>query len=80
MCGLLLRSYYTIYRWHLLGIGQTKIIYYNVPDTTGNNGKKFNFIEYVPILSTPAYYKFFLLFSTVIFIFIEFDDLTHFQK
>ena len=29
-----LRSYETLYRWHLLGIGQTKIIYYNLPDTT----------------------------------------------
>ena len=44
-------------RWHLLGIGQTKIIYYNLPDVTGNIDKKLNFIEYVPILIIPAYYK-----------------------
>ena len=51
------RSYDTLYRWHLLGIGQTKIIYYNLPDVTGNIDKKLNFIEYVPILIIPAYYK-----------------------
>ena len=28
----LLRSYDTLYRRHLLVIGQTKIIYYNLPD------------------------------------------------
>ena len=38
-------------------IGQTKIIYYNLPDVTGNIDKKLNFIEYVPILIIPAYYK-----------------------
>ena len=53
----LLRSYDTLYRWHLLGTGQTKIIYYNLPDVTGNIDKKLNFIEYVPILILPAYYK-----------------------
>ena len=52
-----LRSYDTLYRWHLLGIGQTKIIYYNLPDVTGNIDKKLNFIEYVLILIIPAYYK-----------------------
>ena len=52
-----LRSDDTLYRWHLLGIGQTKIIYYNLPDVTGNIDKKLNFIEYVPILIIPAYYK-----------------------
>jgi len=53
----ILRSHDTLYRWHLLGIGQTKIIYYNLPDVTGNIDKKLNFIEYVPILIIPAYYK-----------------------
>ena len=52
-----LRSYDTLYRRQLLGIGQTKIIYYNLPDVTGNIDKKLNFIEYVPILIIPAYYK-----------------------
>ena len=55
--GSNLRSYDTLYRWHLLGIGQTKIIYYNLPDVTANIDKKLNFIEYVPILIIPAYYK-----------------------
>ena len=53
----LFRSYDTLYRWHLLGIGQTKIIYYNLPDITGTIEKKWIFIEYVPILIIPAYYK-----------------------
>ena len=39
----LLRSYDTLYRWHLVGIGQTKIIYKNLPDTTGKNEKKLIF-------------------------------------
>ena len=56
----LLRSYDTLYRWHLLGIGQTKIIYYNLvnlPDISGKIEKKLIFVEYVPILIIPAYYK-----------------------
>ena len=53
----ILRSYDTLYRWHLFGIGQTKIIYYNLPDITGKIEKKLIFIEYVPILIIPAYYK-----------------------
>ena len=52
-----LRSYYTLYRRHLLGIGQTKMIYYNLHDITGKIEKKLNFIEYVPILIISAYYK-----------------------
>ena len=52
-----LRSYDTLYRWHLLGIGQTKIIYYNLPDITGKIQMKLIYIEYVPILIIPAYYK-----------------------
>ena len=52
-----LRSYYTLYRRHLLGIGQTKMIYYNLLDITGKIEKKLNFIEYVPILIISAYYK-----------------------
>ena len=54
---IILRSYDTLYRWHLLGIGQTKIIYYNITDVNENIDKKLNFIEYVPILIIPAYYK-----------------------
>ena len=57
---ILLRSYDTLYRWgrwHLLGIGQTKIIYYNLPDITEIIEKKLIYIEYVPILIIPAYYK-----------------------
>ena len=53
----LLRSYDTLYRRHLLGIGQTKIIYYNFPDITGKSEKKLIFVEYVPILIIPACYK-----------------------
>ena len=52
-----LRYYDTLYWWHLLGIGQTKKKYYNLPDITGKIEKKLNFIEYVPILIIPAYYK-----------------------
>ena len=52
-----LRSYDTLYRWHLLDIRQTKTIYYNLPDITGKIEKKLIFIEYVPILNIPAYYK-----------------------
>ena len=50
-----LRSYDTLYRWHLLGIGQTKIIYYNLPDTTGKIEKKLIFIKYVSIMIISAY-------------------------
>ena len=35
-----LRSYNTLHRWHQLSIKQTKIIYYNFPDTTANFEKK----------------------------------------
>ena len=52
-----LRSYDTLYRRHLLSIGQTKIICYNLPDITGQIEKKLISIEYVPILIIPAYYK-----------------------
>ena len=52
-----LRSYDTLYQWHLLGIGQTKIIYYNLPDITWKIEKKLIFIEYVTILIIPVYYK-----------------------
>ena len=52
-----LRSYDTLYRSHLLGIGQTKIIYRKLPDITGKIEEKLIFIEYVPILIIPAYYK-----------------------
>ena len=40
-----------------MGIGQTKIIYYNLPDTTEKIEKKLIFIEYVPIMIIPAYHK-----------------------
>ena len=50
-----LRSYDTLYRWHLLGFGQTKIIYYILPDITRKIENKLIFIEYVPILIIPAY-------------------------
>ena len=53
----LLRSYDTLYRWHLLVIEQTKLIYYNLPDITGKIEKKLIFIEYVPTLIIPSYYK-----------------------
>ena len=45
---------YSILR-HLMGIGQTKIIYYNLIDITGKIERKLIFIEYVPILSIHAY-------------------------
>ena len=81
---LFLRSYDTLYRWHLLVIGQTKIIHCNLPDTTGKIEKKLIFVVYVAIMIIPAFYKWYpkslLFLATLIFIFIEFDILARSQK
>ena len=52
--------------------------YYNFPDTTREREKKLIFIEYVPNIILPL--DFSLFSAKVIFIFIEFDVLTRFQK
>ena len=78
-----LRFYDTLYRRHLLGIGKTKIIYYNLPDITGKIETKLIFID-VPNLIIPAYHKLypmsFCFLATVISIFIEFNVFTHFLE
>ena len=88
-------SYDTLHRWYmyLLNIEQTKIFFYNLPDTTANFEKKKLlqkqiFYSICTIMTIPAYSKWYPkrrfltlnVLAIVIIIFIEFDDLTSFKK
>ena len=79
----ILRSHDTLYRWHLLGFGQTKIIYYILPDITRKIENELIFYwictnsDYTCLLKILFYE--FLFLATVISIFIELDVLTRFQ-